>query len=345
MTICPSRPADEQLKQWAASAQAKGCDDPAFEYAYAVLLNDTGETETSRTMILHAADGLYGSRYPVVRALYAASRQWRLNSSDQAARDAGLKKFKDLYCAMVSSWTWKDIDRRIIYRQVEPMIEAMPLEQRKELLDAASAMNGADPWMVDMLAGHYYVDAGWKARGTDVAAAVGEQQWTGFYKDLTKAHDALVDAWKLHPDYPESATELITVAMGAGDGLHETPVDWFHRATKAQIDYDDAYDKYRYALLPRWGGSAEELQALAMDCVKTGRFDTNVPWQAVSILQTMVVDVQQPQLWMDSEVTDAMKRMCDGYISASPPGRRRDFFESFKASVAFLTTQYPEALF
>ena len=41
------------------------------------------------------------SRYPVVRAAYAMFRQWSLNEGDEAAREAGWKKFKDLCCAVL----------------------------------------------------------------------------------------------------------------------------------------------------------------------------------------------------------------------------------------------------
>jgi hypothetical protein len=142
---------------------------------------------------------------------------------------------------------------------------------------ALAAQPGADPWLQDMLAGENAITAAWKARGNGWASSVSEEGWQGFADGLVKARQHLTKAWKLHPHYPEAPTRMIQVVMGEDDSSGETVRLWFDRAVSGQLDYMPAYDQLVWALLPRWGGSLEEVYDFGVECLATKRFDTDVP--------------------------------------------------------------------
>jgi hypothetical protein len=197
--------------------------------------------------------------------------------------------------------------------------------------------------MAAMMAGHYHVKAAWDARGEARGNQVGEESWRGFFEHLTQARDILTAAWKLHEDYPEAPTLMVIVAMGGGGQLGERPREWFGRATAAQIDYGPAYQRYRNALLPRWGGSYEELQRLAMDCVQNKRFDTSVPWEGLNTIEAIVEDSLRADVWMAPRVYETIQQVCDGYAAAFGPGERRDYVQSYEAGAASRAARYPDA--
>src|SRR5439155_9015886 len=107
----------------------------------------------------------------------------------------------------------------------------------------------ADPWLVQMIGGLYQINAAWEARGKGWASEVTDAGWKGFHEHLTAARECLTAAYKLHPEFPEAATHMITVAMGDSE-KDETPRKWFDLATAAQIDYLPAYRKLRWSLRP-----------------------------------------------------------------------------------------------
>src|SRR5688572_9448763 len=99
----------------------------------------------------------------------------------------------------------------------------------------------ADPWIVNMVGGDYHIKAAWALRGGGWAQDVTEEGWRGFNSNLKQARDCLLKAHELHPEYPEAASRMITVAMGAGDELNLDTREWFDKATSAQIDHIGAY--------------------------------------------------------------------------------------------------------
>src|SRR4030095_12205638 len=83
--------------------------------------------------------------------------------------------------------------------------------------------------------------------------------------------------WKLRPDMPFAASQMITVAMAGAGEESETMRLWFDRAVAAQYDYDEAYTSMLWGLLPRWGGTHVRMLAFGGACARTRRFDTAIP--------------------------------------------------------------------
>jgi hypothetical protein len=134
------------------------------------------------------------------------------------------------------------------------------------------------------------VNAAWAKRGGGWARDVTEQGWRGFFDELAKARTCLEAAHKIQPDYPEAATQMITVAMGAGQDLGEDTRTWFERAIAAQVDYWPALNAYRWSLYPRWGGSHFAMYNLGLECLNSGRFDTTLPYFFIETIEKIEED-------------------------------------------------------
>ncbi|MDB5295500.1 MAG: hypothetical protein JWO31_1483 [Phycisphaerales bacterium] len=203
------------------------------------------------------------------------------------------------------------------------------------IADLQKRPGGADPWVLDNLIGRQSIHLAWASRGSGWAANVTPEGWRGFHQHLSTARDHFAAAWKLDPTFPQSAAEMITVAMGDGDALNEKPLDWFARALEAQVDFVSAYDLMRGALLPRWGGSYPEMLQLADACLAVPRYDTLVPWQYVETVRAIGRDSGQPWglLTSDPAVYDNVARTAGAYADQLT-GRRRVLFRSYQAAAA-----------
>ncbi len=332
----------EQMLALGERVRAAGCDDPMFLYCYAAILYDAGRATEAAPLFEQSAAGLKASRYPVNRAAYAALRQYYAAPAG-AAQDAAWATARDLVIATTSTWDFRGIDRRILYEHISSLAAGVPPERMLDLVEAVQERKGADPWLVNMLAGTHHVTAAWAARGSGFAGSVTDAGWEGFYNSLTKARDALMAAWKLHPDYPEAPAAMIAVAMGAGDRFGEKPRTWFERATQAQFDYEPAYERYRYALLPKWGGSVPALQRFASNCLASRRFDTRVPWEFGKTIEAIVAETNDPLIWMSDGLFARVHEMCEGYAQQLGPGPGSDYFRSYEAAVACQSARWPEA--
>jgi hypothetical protein len=93
----------------------------------------------------------------------------------------------------------------------------------------------------------------------------------GFEQHLEKARETLTEAWKLRPDRPEAATEMLQVTYGSPAPRGEAMRLWFDRAIAAQCDYEPAYELMRASFHPRWGGTPVELAAFALTCAEADR--------------------------------------------------------------------------
>ena len=132
-------------------------------------------------------------------------------------------------------------------------------------------------WARRTILGKIEIHRAWEARGSGWADSVKEEGWKGFGRSLDQARAELVAAWKLRPDQPYAAKEMITVTMGGEAVEGESLRLWFDRTVQARFDFLPAYDAFGWALRPRWGGSHEEMLAFGRACLATKRLETDVP--------------------------------------------------------------------
>lgn len=138
------------------------------------------------------------------------------------------------------------------------------------------------PLFLHFLAGDAAKEMAWITRGTGWASEVTE--WEAFEEDIEAARQHYLKAWTLAPDDPVAPSRLISVVLSASQA-RRSPREWFNIATTIEFSFGPAYGNYVPSLLPRWGGSDEQMYAFVRECFDTNAPQTFVPWQGMSQLK------------------------------------------------------------
>jgi hypothetical protein len=341
-------------KEYAASAarcvelgQAaldKGCDDPLVLYLHARVLEMSGRRASKdelREKFRRAYDAMRGSRYGALH-LYRAARRALAHAPEEQRAELEEAGAANLLKTVAGPFV-NAAHRRTIADYAWAEYRGATLKDTAAFYARLKKSAEADPWIADFFGGNLYVHAAWAARGGGTANTVSEQGWRGFFHNLADAEKCLNAAWKLHPDHPEAPALMITVAMGGGDRVAGSEREWFDRAVAAQFDHGDAYSRYYNALLPRWGGSHEKMLDLGLECARTERYDTEVPYQLVQAMEKIREDARDPSLWKVPEAYAAATKVLATYAERYEDHPIGPWFTSFHAALAWRLGRYEEA--
>ena len=321
-----------------------GCNDPMVLLALATGLSDSGNYAEAETVAARAVEGLQQVAYPRCRAWAAAQLSAALY------RRSGKKTEADRQMALCVQWIAQaaaekavtDGYQRQFWGRLSAALDDPLADQRKAIGDALRAQAVADPWIVAMCDGTYRVKRAWEARGNSYAGGVTAQGWKGFGDNLDAAKKALTEAWKLHPEYPEAASEMIAVAMGE-ERPDESTRTWFDRAVAAQLDWMPAYEALEYSLRTRWGGSDETLYAFGLECLATKRFDTAVPYQLRECLRDISDEDDSDDWWFKPGVYDSVHSMYEGLLGDTTNGLDAARLGGQYTAAAWLCGAYEDA--
>ena len=161
---------------------------------------------------------------------------------------------------------------------------------------AALAAAGADPWIALVFEGSAELDSH-TAAGAD------------------KAAEALEKAHALHPDFPEAAVLLITVAL-RHNAIQDADL-WFRRALAAQIDHRTAWAAYCRFNHPCTLGTPDRLVRLAEAALATKRDDIGLPLEYARAMAAVRHDTGAPDeaFWRDPDVAAKMEAALDPQIA------------------------------
>ncbi|HLJ11950.1 MAG TPA: hypothetical protein VKU82_12215, partial [Planctomycetaceae bacterium] len=239
-----------------------GCDDALVCYVHGWNLTRQKQYAKAEPFVLHAVLGFEKSQYPArskrcAPALLARLCVWQSSDRSNLAYALFQRAVEETAQAIA-----------------DPMIEGEPRallaelrddlsqEARGDLCDhepallrALAVKEQADPWIEHVLLASYQHRQGWQGRGDGFANTVSEEGWQLYYRFLLQARAHLVAAWRLHPEFPEAAVEMIMTNRAVGGIAEETPRFWFDQAVAAQIDAPRAHSQFLWAIRPRWGGS------------------------------------------------------------------------------------------
>lgn len=132
-----------------------------------------------------------------------------------------------------------------------------------------------DDWLAEMQQGRFHSDLAWKTRGDLPSHELKLESWQRYVDEMHKSAEHYRRAYELQPSRPEAATAMIAVAQQGHD--NDSTWDWFHRAIAAEADHMPAYEAALKSLRVRWGGSTREMFDFGEACVRTGRYDTDIP--------------------------------------------------------------------
>lgn len=276
-----------------------------------------------------------------VRAKVMTYRGWYLDEQEEKEVRHELELRKAWARAMMDPEVPRLLKRYIIH---EFDVEDMELDELAVYREVAESTENRDPWAYHTTLGYYHIEAAWEARGGGWANSVTDEGWRGFREHLALAREQMVAAWSVDSSLPEPAEQMIQIVMGGGGAPGETERMWFERAVSAQFDYADAYHAILWSLRPRWGGSHEEIYRFGLECLETGRFDTDVPWMFKEALQDIHNDYRGDySFWLREGVYEHLARMLDGLYSEPKRKKNHLYLRTYHAAAAWRCKRYADA--
>jgi hypothetical protein len=199
------------------------------------------------------------------------------------------------------------------------------------------------PWLREAVLGRLYFKMGVRARGTDWAYEVSDTGWERMGACHNAAHDHLVRAYRLNPDLPEPASTLVEVAMFSGASRDERY--WMDQALAAEMDCPLAIQVYAWALMPRWGGSVDELVDLAVECMHAGRVETHLPAEFVRAVQRAAEEAGDwRSVYRRPEVYQTARSFFDDWIALSETDPQTQYRRTLYLSFAWAAGDYETAV-
>ncbi|MEN6370374.1 MAG: hypothetical protein ABFD64_00010 [Armatimonadota bacterium] len=341
-TELPSAPSIDQLLKAGQEAVDAGCTDPMVQSCYGVTLLMSNKFNEAIPIIERSLAELQKSKYHRIRM---AKLPLNLLQAKLANKTLSQEEMDRLFNLGLQLTIDSMSDGSYIKGEERFALESIPLyvDNRpnwNNYLKALDAKPPTSPYVYKVFAARCHINIGWGYRGEGLAYSVTDEGWEGLFSHLKIARKLLVEAYKLHPEYPEAPTEMITVAMAEEDPTESTRV-WFDRAVAAQFDYIPAYDKFSWSIRPRWGGSIDELHQFGLECLKTGRYDTKVPWQFFNQLAAISKDLYGDKTyWKDPKNIQYLNSMFDNYSKATG---QKEWYMSKKAATAWYCERYGES--
>lgn len=213
-------------------------------------------------------------------------------------------------------------------RWLVPLIKmvARPDDPKSErILSDLEKVAGRPVYALLVVRAEHHVKMAWAARGTKLARDVGEDNFRTFGDHMEKAAEAAIAAYELCPQHPEAPSTMISV-LGPIGGQNDEMRMWLDRTVAAEFDHLDAYETYLHYLQPRWGGSHRLQLQFGLECLRTGRFDTDVPHQYRGAIHHIAKDGSAPHReWAKASVQKRLAELDAGYMAEPRSSRNRSF--------------------
>lgn len=284
------------LAQEGAQVIEAGCKDPLVRLWYGQMLFRSKQDEAAEPYLM----GVYAwdkNNYADIHAFLAFNALARIAERRGDPRpDEATKHMGTALCAFyfaVKNKEFSEDESQLAFRWLDDDSENTYTDKYGIVLNYLQQQSGVDPWLMNMMNGSREIELAWKARGTGWAKDVSEENWKIFAEHLTKARNFIMKAWQAHPERPEAAAAMMRITRAGHGNTGETVRTWFDRAVRFQMDYPDAYFEMVIALMPRWGGSHEEMLAFGHECLATGRFDTDVPLFYLNAMRKIAVEMDR----------------------------------------------------
>lgn len=178
--------------------------------------------------------------------------------------------------------------------------------------------------------GKFSIEYAWDERSESYADKVPDGAWALFRERLQRAYAALNEAWEEDPSRPESATNMLALAMGFGFSRGQME-RWFQRAMEADPGNFEACTRKLFLLQPKWEGSFAEMLAFGRQCAGTKNWDARLPLilfhaHAVDVIHFKRIDFKPPTIWAET------REMLEPHLVRHPTDR---FALTLYGSLAF----------
>ena len=347
-------PPEERIAAGRAAVEA-GCPDPLILYLLGrtVSMADPYSSEPEH-LFRQAVEGMKTASYERAVARYPATALFRIyeerRESVNLRPPLGVLELA-WFEQSLSDGSYGPDDDAVLTWQL--MNGASVLFVRRSNAGVSAAIDKAawiDPWVKLHFSGLAHLRSAWTARGRGFAKDVKPENWERFRDFSALARRDLEESWRLRTDRPEAAYEMIQVSVDAPkEG--EDPRLWFDRTVQAQMDFTPAYEAMWVHLLPRWGGSYEEMLALGREALETERFDTEVPAQLLYTILRIRKDQRDETggaggrpVFDRSETYPLLERMFEGYLKEPSRAVEKSRWEALRAVVADRSRKRAEAV-
>lgn len=328
------------------AVMTSGCSDPLLATCVGILMTFSNQTSAADPILQKAIDGFKARKaYPGYCASLAP--KYLLIGRKQTGSNMNSRSC-EVWRQLAAQWMAESqSDGSFLPDEMKLRFECINSAwavdgMSKALCQAMKKQPGVDPYVLKVVTGMREIEAAWECRGSDWGYTVTSQGWKGFSYHLDLARKALTLAWKSHPEYPQAPTLMITVAMAGEADPGETPRMWFDRAVAAEWDHAAAYITLENAILPRWGGSIEELYAFGAECARTKRFDSDVPWNLITELRQIDSEMGGKEYYDKPKTIELLNMVFDGY-EKSGNDTARAHSKSARAAIAWYTGKDDEA--
>ena len=201
------------------------------------------------------------------------------------------------------------------------------------------ARKDADPWLASILMGEVELVLGIRARNPDRFAAILHERPQDPRVHWQAAEKLFIKAWLLHRNYPEPAA-LMMPLIDLAAGPDKMVQFWFQRATAAQFDWIPAYDEMAAHL--RKQGDENALYAFAVECLKSGRYDTEIPWRFLVYIDDIASRTQSCASWRKPDV---YANICEFFRGNAQNPRNKDmhYYHSLEAMFSYFADHLQDA--
>jgi hypothetical protein len=323
------------------------CDDPAVLFAYGCMIDELqshrlNSGNDSAGVFQQAAAIAEQDHWPAKwQALFnarvlAARTQLEFKMLDQPGAKLNIDAASGF---LASDWlpprTKLDWARRILANQLSsrriigamssaggPLPKVDPLADYQKLHDEMEKQfpGGIEPLI---LAGEFYTDYAWDARGGDYAYTVTEQGRKLLHERLVVAKESLEKAYALDPSDAIAPGDMIVVCMG----LNEDPMiarQWLDRAMAADPDDHEAVENMLEELEPKWHGNSEDLLQFARACRATHNYRSRMSLAIAEAHERLAVYAQAPGKYLGKpEICDEIRAAYESYLALFPDDRQQ----------------------
>jgi hypothetical protein len=333
------RPGRELVKEAARLRKNKACTDPLVAWA-GWICGQAGSPEKHRAFIA-AHNALVADKPPPeLRShggrwrhppLIALQMQYRIVGSwgfakneEERTRVLGMvDDLAEVFEVVLTDPCMADGARWLVRAvESERIRDSAYGERLLELITPMFERSALPPWARHAVLAQVHIRVAWSWRGGGWGHTVTDAGRKGFVKHLALADDHTHAAWDLYPHEPLIACAGITLA---GAGRSRTSADaWLLRGVGAVMDDEELFDQWLSFAQPRWGGTYHDMIAVGQDTLRTGRFDSKLPWMFITAVHAVVRDAidmdaraELPRAITQAVLDDA-QRCFDGYAALHP---------------------------
>lgn len=309
----------------ARAAEAAGCQDPLIKLHLASIRNfsqlefSEADRRSALAVLRGLADEIQTPKYTTGVVLqYHVQLHALLQEFDRPAREQHRVELRKHWAKWLASCSQNPEIFQYAWTKTRAIHNDWDLTGKRDAYLELLRTPDINPWFVHMYGGELHHAVAFKYRGSGWASTVSDEGWQKLGEHNGYAFRHLLRAWQLQPRNAEAPAEIMSIAL-TNDEIGSSQ-EWFLRTIAVQFDHFNAYSTLNNALRPRWGGSLQEMRDLAVSCLESDRFDTDVPSYGLWLLNS----IQTTEMGLQGDVLDhyqplnALRRLGEELVKRRP---------------------------